>query len=359
MFQPLFDATDPTFRALASDHKAPTVEPLPISPWVAMSAMQKGIRRGDVELALSAAMTLLRSDPAKLWRRLAGIAVEDVGLANLDCVALVFAGTLGKTFRQSFGGEWAVASLLVKQACLSRKCRAADDLLIALSHHHELDDLRSTLAREDLSEHLSRIEGRGALLGASLAALHASGVRWTGQAASQKADPKALFATIRSAGIDHEITGLAEQGWRRTREALPVLLPLLTLALPFGKLPVQDDELPYIVTTRSGLPTYCYDGFSREGLTTLARFLKRDTTTGRWFRKHVPAQYRVGVLHGAVFRVEGGLVRQRVQWPCAVTLRRLADSGYHGMKLPDPDALLDMIRDDLPVLDEERADVQS
>ncbi|MDX8477006.1 hypothetical protein RFN28_00785 [Mesorhizobium sp. VK24D] len=358
MFQPLFDATDPTFRALASDHKAPTVEPLPISPWVAMSAMQKGIRRGDVELALSAAMTLLRSDPAKLWRRLAGIVVEDVGLANLDCVALVLAGTLGKTFRQSFGGEWPVASLLVKQACLSKKCRAADDLLIALSHHHELNDLRGALAREDLSEHLSRVAGRGALLGASLAALHASGVRWEGHVTSKAADAKAVFAAMREAGVQHAIVSLAERGFRRTREALPVLLPLLTLALPSGELSISDDKFPPVVIGRNGLPTYFLDGFSWEGKAALARFLKRDTITGRWFRKHVRAEARLAVLHGGVFRVEGGLVRQRVRWPAATTLRKLADRGFHQMKLPEPTAFLDMIRADLPTIDEERSYVR-
>jgi len=314
------------------------------------------VRRGDADLALRAAAALLKSDPAKLWRRLAGIVFEDIGFGDIECVKLVMAATTGKSFRQQFGGEWAVASLLVERMCAAPKCRASDDLFWAVSQHHELGELRGALAREELPEHLSRVRERRALLGASLAALHASGIRWNGQVAGKTANPKALFAAMRSAEIDPEIVALAEQGWRRTREALPVLLPLLTLALPSGLLPAQDDPFPTAVTARSGLPTYCYDGFSREGLAALARFLKRDTTTGRWFRKHVRPDRRVGVLHGAVFRAEGGLVRQRVLWPCAATLRRLADDGYHGLQLPDPAAFLDMIRADLPKLDEERAD---
>jgi hypothetical protein len=47
------------------------------SPWVAMSAMQKAIRRGREDLALSGAATLLRDAPDKLWRRLGCIAYED------------------------------------------------------------------------------------------------------------------------------------------------------------------------------------------------------------------------------------------------------------------------------------------
>lgn len=350
---PLFDAADLAVRALVADYKAPTTEPLLTSPWVAMSAMQKGIRRGDVDLATRAAAALLKADPAKLWRRLGSIVFEDVGLASVETIRLAMAATARKTIRREFG-EWAVASLLVQKMCTVPKCRASDDLFLTISHNHELDALRGDLARETVAEHLFRIESRGALLGASLAALHGSGVRWNGQVARKPADATATFDAMRSAGIGHEIVALAEQGFRRTREALPVLLPLLTLALPSGDLPVADDELAPVVVGRSDIPTYCYDAFSWEGKVALSRFLKRNTETGRWLRKYVPVERRLSVLAGGLFRVEGGLVRRRVQWPCAVTLRWLADAGFHQMKLSNPAALLDMIRADLPKLDEER-----
>ncbi|MBB6411870.1 hypothetical protein [Mesorhizobium sangaii] len=355
---PLFDAGSSTFQALASDHKAPSVEPLSVSLWLAMSALQKGIRRGDIDLATRAAATLLKADPAKLWRRLSGIVFEDIGLANLDAVKLVMATTAGKNFRRDFGGEHRVASLVVSRMCEAKKCRAVDDLLIAISHHHEVEALRRDIAHETLTEHLSRVEGSGALLGASLAALHASGTRWNGQVAGAATNPKALFAAMRSAGIDHDIVVLGEQGWKRTREALPILLPLVSRARPGGVLPVADDEFPPVIIARNGVPTYCLDGFSHEGKAALARFLRRDRASTRWLRKHVRAERRVAILHGAIFRVEGGLVRQRVQWPCAATLRRLADSGYHGLNLADPAGFLDMVRADLPTLDEVRYDVR-
>ena len=358
MCHDLFTAADPTLQPLASDREVPTAEPLPVSPYVAASAVQKGIRRGDVDLALRAAVTLMQSDPAKLWRRLAGIVFEDVGLASVNTIRLVMTMMAGKSFRQQYGGEWAVASRLVEQMAAAPKCRASDDLLWAIAQYHELDELRASLAGADLSEHLARIRERGALLGASLSALHASGVRWNGQVAGKTANAAASFDAMRVAGVDPEIVALAEQGFRRTREALPVLLPMLSSALPTGDLPTLDDEFPPIVIGRSGLPTFVFDAFSWEGKSALARFLKRNTSTGRWLRRHVPAERRMAVLAGGLFRIDGGLVRQRVEWPCAITLRWLADSGYHGMKLSDPAGFLDMIRADLPTIDEERADVR-
>jgi hypothetical protein len=355
----LFTTISPSLQPLASDRRVPTAEPLRISPWLAMSAMQKGIRRGDVDLALRAAATLLKSDPAKLWRRLCGVVYEDVSIGSVETVRLVMsAATAGKGFRQQFGGEWAVASLLVEQMTISPKDRATDDLLWTIAQHHELDELRASLAGVDLAEHLSRIRERGALLGASLSVLHAAGVRWTGRVEGKAADAAATFDAMRDAGADPEIVALAEQGFRRTREALPVLLPLLTLALPSGVLPAQDDEFPKVVIARNGLPTYLYDAFSWEGKTALSRFLKRNTTTGRWLRRYVPAERRMTVLAGGLFRIEGGLVRQRVQWPCALTLRWLADAGYHNMKLSDPAGFLAMVREDLTAIDEERSHVR-
>ena len=41
--------------AVARQGKPPTLRPMDASPWVAMSAMQKAIRRGREDLALSAA----------------------------------------------------------------------------------------------------------------------------------------------------------------------------------------------------------------------------------------------------------------------------------------------------------------
>ena len=74
--------------AVALQGNPPTPRPMDASPWVAMSALQKAIRRGREDLALSAATTLLSDAPDKLWRRIGCIAYEDFGLASLEAVGL-------------------------------------------------------------------------------------------------------------------------------------------------------------------------------------------------------------------------------------------------------------------------------
>jgi replication-associated recombination protein RarA len=88
-----------------SNFQTPTCDPLAASPWIAMSLMQKAIRRGEERLALRAAATLLRDAPDRLWRRSGCIAFEDVGVADIDTVAIVAAALAGKRFRAGLGGE--------------------------------------------------------------------------------------------------------------------------------------------------------------------------------------------------------------------------------------------------------------
>jgi hypothetical protein len=64
------------------------IKPLPCDRWVALSALQKSIRRGDSLTAQRALTTLYRADPSSTWRRLLIIACEDVGIGALGAVVM-------------------------------------------------------------------------------------------------------------------------------------------------------------------------------------------------------------------------------------------------------------------------------
>ena len=76
------EALDRAIHDRGSD--LPRFEPLDISPYVAMSLLQKAIRRDRVDLALGSSARLLDISPERLWRRLAVTAFEDLGVADLD-----------------------------------------------------------------------------------------------------------------------------------------------------------------------------------------------------------------------------------------------------------------------------------
>ena len=59
------------------------------STGLAKSVLQKAVRRGETQIALTAATTLLEMAPDQLWRRMVGIAMEDVGHGSWQTVEMV------------------------------------------------------------------------------------------------------------------------------------------------------------------------------------------------------------------------------------------------------------------------------
>jgi len=126
------------------DEPAPPV-PLVTNRYIALSALQKAIRRGHEDLALRAAMNLMNGGPHAIWRRLGIVAFEDIGVGNIDAVGWVTV-VIGKPeVRKRIGGEWKVADFLIRTLCRSAKCRAADDLVHLIERGPALVDLRDEL----------------------------------------------------------------------------------------------------------------------------------------------------------------------------------------------------------------------
>jgi hypothetical protein len=156
-------------------YREPIPAPLNISPWVAMSLLQKAIRRGESELAQQAAATLLLIAPDRLWRRCGAAAFEEVGVADLQTVSLVTAALAGKRYRATIGGEWKAASFIVDRMTKVPKCRAADDLLLTADSHPHYQRARADLATKTTAELIRIATGEAALPVRALAAWYAVG----------------------------------------------------------------------------------------------------------------------------------------------------------------------------------------
>src|SRR5215472_14653239 len=80
--------------------------------WIASSALQKAIRRGETAIALRAAFALHCEDRPATWRRLIAIAFEDVGPADLDVILETVAVAISPDWRAVNGEEGALASIV-------------------------------------------------------------------------------------------------------------------------------------------------------------------------------------------------------------------------------------------------------
>jgi hypothetical protein len=332
--------------------------PIACSPWIAMSLMQKAIRRGREDLALRAAATLLRDSPERLWRRSGIIAFEDIGVADLATVGKVVAALGGKTFRARLGGEWPVASTIVSAMARAPKCRAADDLLMIVQRHPALEEARRTYASLPSRDLLGIATGSSPLPKRALALCYAVGTNRgpPDYLRPRAGEPEATFDYLFEAGFPASAVEIAREGHFKVGDPLCNFLPLLGSLLPTPPHEFTDDLLPP-ERMIGDAPSWAVDVFTREGRRAIQSFLARNSAMSRWTKKHVPGDKRVEFLGNLIFAVEGGLLRSRLVWSMGELLRQCAEFECQGSWCPDAREITALMRADLPLLNEVRAEV--
>ena len=112
-------------RAISAYNFQPVL-PLNCDKSIAVSNLHKSVRRGDVMSALMSTQTLIDLDSSYLFKRLAVLAFEEVGIANGRlCWLTILAAS--KRVRDTFG-QTRLAYYLVTQLAESIKSRAATDI---------------------------------------------------------------------------------------------------------------------------------------------------------------------------------------------------------------------------------------
>lgn len=340
------------------DDDCPRFFPLNINPWLAMSLMQKAVRRGREDLALGAAATLLKVSPDRLWRRLCVTAYEDIGVADFDLVALVTVAMKGKRFRAEIGGEWEVAGHLIERMCRSAKCRAADDLLVVCEQHEGLELARLDLTFQPLPDLIRLISSGGDLRERALAFWYAIGTDRCPSPVlrSRKGDYHVVFDALCEAGFAESVVEVCREGFRKCNEVLPPFLILLEQEARHAKRHDEPDDLPAEALI-GNIPCWAYDMHVREGNQALGRFINEGGLFARWFRENASLARARKPAGNLLFRVESGLVDRRLHWKIGIGLRDQADvwcCGFDPKLAPEGLALL---RADLPRLNEARRHV--
>ena len=100
-----FDYTPTTQRASS-----------PASKWRMISALQKAVRRGNVQAAVKFAVASNALDPLYCYYRMSVIAIEDIGSANPDLAVLFIWASRNKAVRDKLGAEKVVAYFATEMA---------------------------------------------------------------------------------------------------------------------------------------------------------------------------------------------------------------------------------------------------
>src|SRR5262245_59588389 len=115
---------------IASDidlHRDAEIAPLNIDPWIAISLLQKSIRRGEASTAQRAARTHIELRGSAIFRRFMVIAAEDIGVGSSDAVGMSVAASTDAGYRKQCGGDLPVALSLARLMASAPKSRSVEN----------------------------------------------------------------------------------------------------------------------------------------------------------------------------------------------------------------------------------------
>lgn len=275
--------------------------------WLAASAMQKAIRRGDVEIAQQAAQSLLMLDRATFWRRLACTAIEDVAPTTPDLIVRALTATRHTDL-----------AALIDGLCRAPKERSTDYLVASIQYHPDLSVLRANwegeLTEADYPYDVflgSDIERRAAL------AWHLAGtVVVPGALPSRAGNPVLVFEEFRKAGIPALLVDACEAALRKLRNPLPLFYPLLWQAVS-GAIRTWTENPPASTPPQlvHGIPLYALGHHTRLGKRAISLWVDKGRKLTLTLAKlAVPTKCWRQAAELGVFFVESAVIRPSLHW---------------------------------------------
>lgn len=277
--------------------------------WLNISALQKAIRRGQVERAVQYAKQGCQVDADQVFRRLAVCALEDVGIGNLLAVAESLA-VLGDRKRRREASELYLAAYLAQRLAESPKSRLACDLLSLVEYNPNLEPLIADWANAP-DHNLAKRAGDEAksIEQKMLATWLLAGTHRFQSSVLPKSNYRnrvTLMEIMAQSRMPLMLYFIADRGAARTSDALFVsYLQIWKLLQDIPDLDLVEIKIPSSPMI-GNFPAEAYDMHTREGKAAIRagaiNFMK--TPTGH--------PLKIEVFQNAIFRVEGGLLSREI-----------------------------------------------
>lgn len=317
--------------------RAREVRPAEIAPcadkWMLASLLQKAIRRDQPEVALGAAIRLLETDAAKLWRRLATIALEDIGAGDLDVMLALLGVSMVAPLRRALGGSRGCVEVMVPLACRAVKDRLADHLGSLVRHRCPSDagDRFDISSLPTCGHWRDRLHGAAGLVHAwKQGSLPVEGVL---EYFRVREVPEGLL----------EACGLYA---KRVRDELFILgLAAYVIWRDAGPEPVALSRIGLEGHSVQGVPDYAFDPLH-------TRLGRRALEV--WLRSYLPhPPFGVSQVGAALWNAESALCSQTLFWDVGAEIQACAyqaDLEAHGLAKERHLELLDWIKRERPLL---------
>lgn len=270
--------------------------------WILASALQKAIRRGDVDKAIRAGAGLWYQDRRSFWRRVTVAVAEDIGIGNIDCAIQVWTAYEHSAWRQEFG-DLRIGLYLISIMCRSVKSRLADELYMSLQTFPDFKRTKTIISKAD-HDKLAQVALN------SERPLHTRALALWMLAPSRRfpsdylprrsGNPDLLIDILQELGVDLDLTHCCIDVMYRTQWPLALFLPLLSTFPQITAEPLEETRDPvWLSPDYEGVPYFALDRFTRLGQTAI-RHLQKAVPELKPF---TPEQVGMGL-----FAEEGGLL---------------------------------------------------
>lgn len=338
----------------ANTSRMPEHFPHPFDRWLASSAWQKSIRRGEVDCALLMTRAFLTHEPSYIWKRIVIIALEDIGLANLPLVNQILFVSGKQAWIQRIG-EAALAEYLVTALCESVKDRNACELVQVADKHPDYHPHRQQYPRLPCDE---------------LAAI-ALGDDWYAAILAIWC----MFGTRKFPSEHFTAEGFARERVLEILQPEPQLRDLFQLAwskpaygIPLGCLALHPwlrrqtttvvTETPPPTPWEGIYPLYALDMYTRAGKRALMQWAEASPVLHDFLSRHLPRREWGRYLGNLVFVLESQNVNLRLRYAgCDQPVWKTAEAELVTETFPKPllEELTTLMQDDFSSLHEARS----
>lgn len=323
--------------------------------WIALSSLQKSIRRGAVEHATLAAEALW-SEPSRLLDRLLVIGLEDIGVGDLNVLREVIELTTERTWRRKLPDKgWSATLALVEQMCAATKSRYSDEVLAIAALEPALGPARSDLMVGSDRELMDCITSTYDIGTRAVAIWCLAGTaRYPMEGAPRRQGTlAAVWEAAGALGVPVEFLDLLDRAARRMRWPLAILLPLAYVSKAGGAPTQLLKDTPF--ETHRGVPLYALDQFTRRGRAAIASWVAGCPELQEVLQKAASSTAWLKITRYMVFAVEGQDCSRHLMWPEQRDLLRrsmLAELTGQGLTAEFMDPLLACAMANLPALNE-------
>lgn len=305
--------------------------------WLLASCLQKAIRRGDCPSARRAAHQLYETDQQRLWRRLIVIALEDIGIGDVEAAVQIIALATKPRWREEFGGDRAVLDRVVMDGCCAVKDRSGDHIasLLSVANPQRFLTIPANAPRSELLVAVAsqKLPSMTRLDAAVRAAELISTPSRPPQARLAGLD--ALFGTYREIGCPILLIEACKTylGW--SRDILPLVLPLVWVIWRESGYETQGiSHAPVTEYFEGGLPAYAFDPLhTRPGKQAVVD----------WLGQHASVPWKPSQIAAGLWNHEAAACDRTLAWEEGARLRQMAyrvDLLKVGVRPEDCDALM-------------------